>query len=179
MKYVAFLRGINVGGHKTIRMEDLRSLFTSLDFLDVCTYIASGNVLFTSSLVDRTTLTKLIEAKIQDAYGFEVKIFIRTNPELQTILKNNPFISNKSSEGHMVYITFLYDNPDESKKSTLEEQSNDVFTFQIIEKELFVLRDMTLEADLFSNSAVEKVLGCPSTTRNLRTVEKIVAMCEK
>ena len=83
MRYIALLRGINVGGQKRIKMIDLKIAFESLNFKNVKTYIQSGNVIFDSDSTDTIKLTNQIEKKISETFGFLVKTIIRTDEELR------------------------------------------------------------------------------------------------
>ena len=83
-RLIAFLRAINVGGH-TVTMARLREEFEGLGFTDVETFIASGNVIFTSRSNDFARLEKKIEARLRAAFGFEVATFVRTNAEVAAV----------------------------------------------------------------------------------------------
>src|SRR5579872_787535 len=76
MRYIAFLRGINVGGH-TVKMERLRQLFTELGLAHVRTYIQSGNVFFETTDSDRARVTGTIEEHLHKVLGYEVPVFLR------------------------------------------------------------------------------------------------------
>ena len=84
-RYIAFLRAINVGGH-TVKMDALRVLFESLGFINVETFIASGNVLFETPDGDPQEMETKIEACLRSALGYEVATFIRTRAELAAIV---------------------------------------------------------------------------------------------
>src|SRR5205814_3611258 len=71
-RYVAFLRAINVGGH-IVKMDDLRRQFEKLGFTDVQTFIASGNVIFTSPSKDGKALERRIEERLEKAIRYEVR----------------------------------------------------------------------------------------------------------
>ncbi|HHD79080.1 MAG TPA: DUF1697 domain-containing protein, partial [Epsilonproteobacteria bacterium] len=77
MRYISLLRGINVSGKKKIIMKDLKALYESLDFKDVITYIQSGNVIFESDEQESILIEKIEEA-IEEHYGFDVPVQIRT-----------------------------------------------------------------------------------------------------
>lgn len=81
MKYIALLRGINVGGNKKIEMKKLSALFKSLGCINVSTYINSGNVSFVSGET-RENLLKKAEAKIKNKFGFGVPLLIKTKQEI-------------------------------------------------------------------------------------------------
>ncbi|BCM91007.1 hypothetical protein IAD21_02871 [Abditibacteriota bacterium] len=88
--YIAFLRGINVGGHR-VKMDRLRELFRELNLDNVRTYIQSGNVFFDTSRTDRDALTTQIECHLCEALGYEVPVFLRTTTELEQTLQLEPF----------------------------------------------------------------------------------------
>ncbi len=90
MTYIALLRGINVSGHKSIKMVDLVKLFESLSFRNVKTYVQSGNVIFESPSVDTSTIAGKIEKKIKQTHGFSVDIIIRTSDEFEKLISRNP-----------------------------------------------------------------------------------------
>src|SRR5579862_4569926 len=90
--YVAMLRGINVSGHKTVKMEQLRSSFSALGFSNVTTYVQSGNVVFEAPNDSVASLSGKIERKILLAFGFSVPVFLRTAKEIGEIIKRNPFL---------------------------------------------------------------------------------------
>ncbi len=89
-RYIAFLRAINVGGH-TVKMEYLRQLFESFGFSEVETFIASGNVIFRTTAKDTTALESEIASGLQNALGYEVATFIRTDAELVQITAYQAF----------------------------------------------------------------------------------------
>src|SRR5713226_6408063 len=106
IKYVAFLRGINVGGKKLIKMEDLRRVVESLGLRNVSTFIQSGNVIFEASATDRSALTKKIEKKLLAAFGHDVTVVLQTIDELKDILKRNPFKKIKPGADVMMFVAF-------------------------------------------------------------------------
>jgi len=90
IRYIAFLRGINVGGHN-VKMEHLRNIFTELGFSNVRSYITSGNVFFDTDTLDRRQLTSTIERRLEERLGYPVPAFLRTVSELEAILSQEPF----------------------------------------------------------------------------------------
>lgn len=107
VRHIAFLRGINVGGHR-VKMEDLRAHFTSLGFTGVETFIASGNVIFDTTLTDRGKLESRIEDCLQSALGYEVATFVRTPAELAAVAAHVPFDPVETARpGHTLTVGFL------------------------------------------------------------------------
>src|SRR5215831_18318368 len=106
-KFVALLRGINVGGNKLIKMEDLKKYFDALGFKNVKTILASGNVLFESTNDNEDALAKKISDKLKSEQGHDVGIQIRSIDEIQKLANRNPFKKIKVTPESRLYITFL------------------------------------------------------------------------
>jgi uncharacterized protein (DUF1697 family) len=172
-KFAAFLRGINVGGHHIVKMEDLRRMFASLGFENVKTYIQSGNVVFETKEKNAAALAAKIERKLFESLGFEVKTMLRTIPELEEVAKQNPFTETDDVK---VYITFLPDAPDDEQKRAVEAIGNELESFQIINRELYSSLDKNVKKSLFTNNFTEKHLKVSGTTRNPRTLAKMILL---
>ena len=88
---ISLLRGINVGGHKKIKMAELRQLYVSLALDDVQSILQSGNVVFRTGERDLTRLRKRIEAGIQNGFGFEVRVILRGARDYRDLIARHPF----------------------------------------------------------------------------------------
>ncbi|MBE7557039.1 MAG: DUF1697 domain-containing protein [Anaerolineales bacterium] len=174
-KYIAFLRAINVGGH-TVKMDHLRRLFEAMDFANVETFIASGNVIFESTEPDKKALERQIEESLQAALGYAVATFIRTTAELGEIARHKPFQEpDLNADGNMLYIAFLADTPAGAARQKLLSFSNEVDEFQLNGREVYWLSRRKLGDSQFSGALLEKTLGLPATVRNSNTVKKMAA----
>jgi uncharacterized protein (DUF1697 family) len=174
IKYIAFLRGINVGGNHLIKMEYLRALFAALDFENVKTYIQSGNVIFETEEKDSVKLAAKIEREIEKAVGYEVKTMPRTLDELREIAAHNPFKAETNAKS---YICFLSAAPDAERKDSLLALANDYEAFHFRGREMYCLiRPNNPAKELFANNFIEKHLKVSATTRNLTTVNKILGL---
>jgi uncharacterized protein (DUF1697 family) len=105
--YIAMLRGINVSGHKPIKMDALRASFESLGFSDVKTYVQSGNVVFKAAAVSESRLADKIAATIMADFGHAVSVLLRTPAELDQVWKQNPLANQSELEAAHLYVTFL------------------------------------------------------------------------
>lgn len=103
--FVAFLRGINVGGRIVVK-EKLIEIFTSTGFQNVSTYKQSGNVIFEANSADPREINSKIEEKLRSSLGFEVSVLIRTIPQLNCIIDLDPF-KGQTIEGTSFLVTFL------------------------------------------------------------------------
>lgn len=174
-KYIAFLRGINVGGNKLIKMTDLKAAFVSLGFKDVKTFIQSGNVLFGSKKSEIKSLQKKIEKKLKSLFGFDISVIIRTEEDLKIIIEGNPFKKIKDSDKGVKYITFLAEEYKNKLKLPLLSPKKDVKVIDIIKGNAFSLSYPGKDGRFgFPNAFIEKELGISATTRNPKTLERIL-----
>ena len=105
-RFVCFLRAINVGGH-TVTMADLRGHFAALGLADVETFIASGNVIFTSRSNNAKAIEKKIEAHLLKSLGYEVITFVRALPEVAAIARYKPFTAAQLKTDGALNVAFL------------------------------------------------------------------------
>jgi uncharacterized protein (DUF1697 family) len=175
IKYVALLRGINVGGRKVIKMDALARVFVSLGFKNVKTYIQSGNVIFDGSATRPDVLVKKIEKKLHKSLGHEITVVLRTIVELEDILRRNPFKKIKPGDEVMMFVTFLAAEPGSQPKLPLQSLTENLEVVAIRDRAAFILcRRKKNGSFAFPNNFLEKQFGVPATTRNWTTVGKIV-----
>ena len=175
MKYVAFLRAINVGGH-TVKMDHLRQLFESMGFANVETFIASGNVIFDSKTKNPAALEKKIEKQLQAELSYEVKTFIRTLDEIADVVGDQSFQKSELEEpGNILYVGFMSATPQEAAIKSLGVLVDDVNDFRVREREVYWLRRTKVGESQYSGGIIEKTLRTPVTFRNSTTVKKILA----
>ena len=179
-KYVALLRGINVGGNKLIKMADLREVFESARFKNVRTYIQSGNVIFESADTDDQAIVRKIEKKIYQALGHEVTVILRTVAELKASVKAGPFKNIESGEDVMLFVTFMASAPIKEPRLPFMIAKENAEILAIKNRAAFIVcRRKKNGMFSFPNAFFEKELGVSSTTRNWRTVYKILELAAK
>jgi len=175
IKYVAFLRGINVGGKKLIKMEDLRRVIESLGLKNVRTFIASGNVLFDTSQTNRDALTRKIEKELLTAFGHDIPVVLQTIDELRDILRVGPFKKIKPSAGVMMCVTLLVAEPKASPKLPFKSAIENLEVLAIKNQVAFILcRRKKNGMFSFPNNFFEKEFGVTATTRQWNTIVRIV-----
>jgi uncharacterized protein (DUF1697 family) len=175
IKYVAFLRGINVGGHHIVKMEDLRRIFAALKFENVKTYIQSGNVIFETNETNTDRLAEKIERELKKSFAFEIKTMPRPLAGLAEIAAHNPF--RDAGADAKTYVSFFSAEPDEKAKESVASFSNDFEVFRFRDREMYCLiRPGNPAKELFSNKFIEKHLKVAATTRNVTTVNKILLL---
>src|SRR5215472_10106716 len=105
--YVSMLRGINVGGGKTIKMERLRAAFEALGFSRVRTYVQSGNVVFETTQGSHAALSKRIQERILRDFGFPIPVILKTTEEMERVVVADPFAQEESIDQSKLHVTFL------------------------------------------------------------------------
>lgn len=179
-RYVALLRGINVGGHKLIKMQDLVRICTGAGLKNVGTYIASGNVIFDSPSANRTALVKKIEKALREVLGYEVTVILRTVSEFEHLVKRNPFKKYEASKDVMLCVVFLADEPETRPKMPLASITENLEVVEVADRAAFVIMRRKKNGWFgFPNNFVEKQLSVTGTTRQWSTVIKILKAAEK
>lgn len=174
--YVALLRGINVSGQKAIKMADLRHTFERIKCHNVQTYVQSGNVVFHSTTASAAALVKKIEAAIAHDYGFDVSVILRTAQELRAVVTKNPFVAQHGVDPSTLHITFLSATPSKDALKKLDVVPSAPDQFRIIGQQIYLHCPNGYGKTKLSNSAFERWLSVPATTRNWKTVNALVAM---
>jgi uncharacterized protein (DUF1697 family) len=172
-RYVALLRGINVGGH-SVRMEDLRRLFTELGLQNVRTYIQSGNVFFDTRKTEASTLTRKIERHLREALGFEVAVFLRTIPQLEAILAGDPFKKLKVTPDMRLCIVLIDEPVRRDLELPLFSPKKDMQIVKTTEREAYVVWYIRNGRPPSSQGFLDAAVGKKSTTRFFHTAAKIL-----
>ncbi len=174
--YISMLRGVNVGGHNRMKMDQLRRLFSSLGCEQAQTYIQSGNLVFRAARQSPRALSQKLEKSIQEEFGFSVDVVTRTAAEMGATIRDNPFLKRQGVDVSKLHVTFLSQAPDAAalKKLTAVEAGPDEFSYS---GEVIYLYCLNRYSDTrLSNSFLEKVLAVRATTRNWATVNQLYEM---
>jgi len=171
MRYIALLRGINVGGH-TVKMDRLRQLFEELGLARVRTYIQSGNVFFETNQTDRTALTDTIERHLRAALGYDVAVFLRTIPELEEIAASDAFAHLDVTPDTRLTVVFLAEPLPTTLTLPYRSPRGDVEIVRATDGEAYVV--WYLQNGRPPGNQSFKPLGDRTTTRFFHTVAKIL-----
>ncbi len=174
--YISMLRGINVSGHKQIKMSQLQELFKALGFEQVKTYIQSGNVVFDARTNSAQNVSKKIEEKILSDFGFSVPVISKTPAEMGRTLQNNPFLKKRGIDTSKLHVTFLSQAPAETGLRKLEALNARPDEWHYSGREIYLYCPEGYGRTRLSNNALEKLLMVTATTRNWRTVNQLYQM---
>ena len=172
-RYVAFLRAINVGG-RFVKMERLRAEFEALRFRDVSTFIASGNVLFSTASDDAAALEQRIERRLEKALGYEVVTFLRTPTELELLARDEPHPDRPESA--TLWTGFLKSAASPDVRAKLRALCSEIEDVDVRGREVYWLRRDLGMAALRTGARIDKALSAPVTFRNVTTVRKLATL---
>ena len=172
-RYIAFLRGINVGGHRKIKMADLRENLSKLGLENVRSYIQSGNLVLDSNRKEKE-VAGLIRESIQKDFGFEVPTLVLTSETIEHILNNSPFENEADTKN--LYFALLHDLPQKENYGRLKAEDYPNENFVITDLCVYLNCGLGAGKAKLSNNIIEQKLKVTATTRNLRTLQKMVEL---
>jgi uncharacterized protein (DUF1697 family) len=173
-RYVAFLRGMNLGGRR-IENEELRAHFEALGCEGVATFRASGNVIFASDGEPPAKLTSRLEEGLAGALDYEVPVFLRSADELLAIAAHEPFDARHvdGSKGKL-QIALLTKRPSAAAAKKALALSTPADRLAIEGRELYWLPDGGMSDSELDLKALATILG-PTTIRTKGTIDQIAA----
>jgi len=172
------LRGVNVGGHKKVKMDALRALYASLGLRDAQTYVQSGNVIFRTEGRDLARLRKRIEDGIEKTFGFHSDAVLRTPADLRDVVARNPFAERRGIEPKRLAVTFLASDPGQEAREKLLAMKVEPEEFRIEGRELYIYYPNGMARPKLTWPIIEKTLKTSGTARNWNTVTKLLEMAE-
>lgn len=176
-KYFIFLRGINVGSHNIIKMDDLKKTLVTLGLKNVNTLLTSGNVSFQTEEINTSLLLENIKLALFKNFSYDEDIFLRTDEELQNLIHINPFKQVSISEQTRLYVSFLFEESDGFLPISNEKQEKDFTILYTTKKEICSVLTLNKNMDTTKCMKIlEKAYGKRITTRNWNTVQKLLLL---
>ncbi len=175
MKYVALLRGINVGGKNKVNMETLREICGDLGFENVKTYINSGNVVFDTRKSNNKTLAAKLAKAIEKEFSISISVMVRSMTEIKAIIEKNPFIGEFENDKD-VHVIFLEEEMPDEKIKQLLSNNNENERYAVIGSEIFSHLRIGVLDSILGKDYIGKKLKVAATARNWRTVNKLASM---
>jgi uncharacterized protein (DUF1697 family) len=178
MIYVSMLRGINVGGHKRIKMDRLRASFEALGFEQVKTYIQSGNVVFKAPKSSTSQLSKRTEERILKDFGFPASVISRTAGEFAGAIANNPFLKERGIDPERLHVMFLSEVPAPTALKKLVDLIPPPDQARGSGREIYFYLPNGVSQSVLFKTPVDRMLAVVPTMRNWRTVNALHQMCQ-
>ena len=175
---IALLRGINVGGHKSVAMSDLRGLLADLGFTEARSLIQSGNLVFRSHAPTGAELEQLLEAEAEGRLGLTTDFLVRTAEEWREIIACNPFREEATRDpGHLV-LMLLKAVPAEEAVAALRAASKGPEIVRAEGRQAYIVYADGIGRSRLTNTLIETKLGTRGTGRNWNTVLKLAALAQ-
>ena len=173
-KYVAFLRGINVGGHHKLPMADLKTTLKEVGYTDIITILNSGNVIFDAPVQDVKDIEKNMEATLERTFGFPVPTCVREASYIVRFHERDPFKNNTLTKEKRFYISFLKELIASDITIPYSSLDNSYKIIEEREKAILSILDVSISQTTKAMSVLEKTYGKNITTRNWKTIERII-----
>ncbi len=173
-RYVAFLRALNVRRHRTVKMAAICQAFEEMGFSNVTSYIASGNIIFSSTTQNAGKLEDIIEEGLMERLGYEVTPFVRTIPELARLADIKPFPESTIGANDQLAVILLSSPLAPEAERALEGLRCSTDEFRVEGGEVFWLRHIGPDGQVHFTAPFDQVIGQPFTIRSAGTVAKIV-----
>lgn len=174
--HLALLRGINVSGHNILKMDALKKCLEQAGFLNVRTYIQSGNVFVDSNEENGASVGFSIRQEIFKVFGYEVPIIVLNQKHLEKCFKNNPYFKETNADLKKLYVAFI-------SKDLTNDALNDLKTSQfkpdvatIDENRIYIKYAVGAGKTTLDQKYIEKKLAVTATIRNWNSITNLLEM---
>ena len=156
-------------------MDELRTLFARMGLTGVATFIASGNVIFAADDPDAAALQEQIESELQQALGYAVATFLRTDAEVAAIARHQPFPAPVLAAAGALNVAILAEPLSAAEAQLLMTLKTAIDDFHVHGREVYWLCQAKQSESTFSNTRFERTLRKQTTLRGINTVRKLAA----
>lgn len=175
-KYISLLRGINVSGKNKIKMVELKKVLENERLSNVITYIQSGNIVFDFKKSDNKKLELKIKKAIENNFGLDVQTLVLNVDDLNKVYSNNPFLIERNEDINFLHATILDQVPDEELVNQIKDFKSDSDEFIVYENIIYLFCPNGSARTKLTNNFFEKKLKSVATTRNWKTITKLVEL---
>ena len=173
--YVAFLRGINVGGNKMVAMADLREMLTAVGFQDAKTLLQSGNAVFRYKAQPPAKLEQLLERETNARLGLTADFHVRTADELRAAIDANPLMAEATKDPSHLLVSFFRAPLDLALVKAAQAAIPGPEIVRADGRHLYTFYPDGI-GDSKASAVIDKKLGVRGTARNWNTVQKLAVL---
>ncbi len=177
-KYVAFLRGINVGGHHKVPMADLKKELKELGFENIITILNSGNIIFDAKADRLEQIEESVSAHLENHFGFPVPTIVRKAETIEKLFSDDPFKGIEVTKDIRLYISLLQKDTDPNFKTPWSSPDESFKVLSKQDKDILSVLDLSVTKTPKAMGALEKIFGKNITTRNWKTIVRIMKKLE-
>lgn len=171
--YIAFLRGINVGGHHKVPMAELRKELEKMKFKNIITILNSGNIIFEANTDEIEQLEITIEEQLEKAFGFPIPTILRSADMIEGLLKSDPFSDEVLTKDLRFYVSFLRKEPETDLPLPWINEDKSFKILALRDNTIISVLDVSVTKTPKGMEALEKTYGKDITTRNWNTIRRI------
>lgn len=176
--YIAFLRGINVGGHHKVPMAALRSEFERLGCSHVSTLLNSGNVIFDADINDESAWEQTLAEHLENVFQFPIPVLIRRVDILQSLIEQDPFKTIDVTSDTRLYVSFLKQKTDIDLPLPWQTEDGCFQIIGIFDRTICSVLDLAVTQTTKGMDVLEQMFGKGLTTRNWNTIIRLVQKAE-
>lgn len=176
-RQIALLRAVNVGGNNPVPMTRLRELMEELGYRDVETYVQSGNVVFTGGERPGQRVAERLAKQFGEEFGFEIPVIVRTRDELAEIVATNPLKEVATDPAKQV-VYFLTEEIDDDRLDGIDPEEIAPEVVVLDGREIHLWAPGGIGESAVGRMLTAKRLGTATTSRNWRTVQKLLEMAD-
>jgi uncharacterized protein (DUF1697 family) len=174
--HLALLRGINVSGHNMIKMDALKKMLENMGFLNVETYIQSGNVFVDSDEENAASVGFKIKQEIFREFGHDVPVVVIAKKDLELCFKNNPYLKEKDCDTKKLYVAFISKELSPLALNDLKISNFKPDEAAIDASRIYIKYAVGAGKTKLDQKYIEKKLNATATIRNWNTVTKLLEM---
>lgn len=174
--YISLLRGINVSGKNSIKMDALKNSFAQLGFQDIKTYIQSGNIIFRYKKQEPQELAARIKEQIQYDFSFDVPVQVFGLDKFKQLVAGNPFAAESSKDISFMHVTLLAAAPESPDISAIETKKAAGEEIVISGDAVYLYCPSGYGRTKLNNNFLESKLKVSATTRNWKTTLKLLEL---
>ena len=176
---ISMLRGVNVGAHNRIKMDDLRAVYKSLKLEEPKTYVQSGNVIFRTKEKKLPQLSKKIQDALEKKFKFRPEVILRSVDELRRAIAASPFADRPDLEPGKILVSFLAAAPAKEVHTAFDRFKDYPEEVHLKGSELYIYFPNGAGHSKLPWSSLEKLLKVTGTARNLNSVTKMLEIAEE
>lgn len=177
--HLALLRGINVSGHNMMKMEALKTTLEAVGFVNVQTYIQSGNVFVDTEEENAAAVGFKIKQEIFKAFGHEVPVVVIGKSDLEACLTNNPFLKEAAADTKKLYVTFVSKTLQANSMNDLKISQFKPDEASIDSNRIYIKYAVGAGKTRFDQKYIEKKLNVTATIRSWNTITQLLQLFEE
>ena len=171
--YVIFLRGINVGGHHRVPMQELRDTLEDLGCREVKTFLASGNARFEADRQSPKALAKTLEDAFSKKFGFDIPTIVLGGLAFERMIDSDPFKGVRMGKDTRLSVTFFLKKPTYTLKLPYTSSDKSLRILDVTKDAMFAVHNVAKTNSIDFGKFVEQTFGKNITTRNWNTIKKM------